>query len=191
LAQTILFTIHLELRLETYYHIEQTFVRGNYFLSRSDSIEPDLKIIELNSLINSYSENSIVKNLVRTEDRRFPFLGLVNLIDDLMITNVKKLSLANEIGFKKLAKNSIALQQNMKSILLNNRLIYHHRELSKDLQMDSNNPVPVDAKSALSFDPHFERCRKFWENASKGPQVSDPRLAVFFSGGLLRCIFLA
>ncbi|KAA1089339.1 hypothetical protein PGT21_014354 [Puccinia graminis f. sp. tritici] len=171
LAQTILFTIHLELRLETYYHIEQTFVRGNYFLSRSDSIEPDLKIIELNSLINSYSESSIVKNLVRTEDRRFPFLGLVNLIDDLMITNVKKLSLANEIGFKKLAKNSIALQQNMKSILLNNRLLYHHQELSKDLQMDSNNILPVDSKASLSFDLNFERCRKFWENASKGPQA--------------------
>ncbi|OAV94393.1 hypothetical protein PTTG_03089 [Puccinia triticina 1-1 BBBD Race 1] len=170
LAQTIMFTMHLELRLETYYHIQQTFVRGNYFLSRSDSIEPDAKIIELNSLISSYSESSILKNLVRTEDRRFPFLGLVNLIDDLMISNVKKLSLANEIGFKKLAKNAIALQQNMKSVLLSNRLLYP-QEPSNDLQMDSNIILPIDAKSSLTLDLNFERCRKFWEIASKGPQA--------------------
>ncbi|KNE97124.1 hypothetical protein PSTG_09550 [Puccinia striiformis f. sp. tritici PST-78] len=173
LAQTILFTIHLEFRLETYYHIDQTFVRGNYFLSRSDSIEPDLKIIELNSLINSYSENSIIKNFTRASDRRFPFMGLVNLIDDLMIINVKKLKTANEIGFKKLTKNSIALQQNMKSILLNKHLLFQHLPQDQDQQHDSKNlSVALQDKSPLpTFDLTFERCRKFWEIASKGPQA--------------------
>jgi len=174
LAQTILFTIHLEIRLETYYHIEQTFARGNYLLSRSDSIEPDSKIIELNSLINSYSERSIMMSLTRIDDRRFPFLGLVRLMDDLMIINVKKLRVANEIGFKKLAKNSIALQQNMKSVLLNNYLyppVTDRQDLSQDPQPDSTNRSDVDSKSSLKVDLNFERCKKFWEIASKGPQA--------------------
>ncbi|PLW42165.1 hypothetical protein PCANC_08604 [Puccinia coronata f. sp. avenae] len=171
LAQTILFTIHLEFRLETYYHIEQAFVRGNYLLSRSDSVEPDSKIIELNSLINTYSEYSVIKSLTRHDDRRFPFLGLVNLIDDLMIMNVKQLTLANEIGFKKLTKNSIALQQNLKSVLLDTHLNptpTGREDIPKDRQLD---PTTLDPKSSLTIDLSFERCRKFWEIASKGPQA--------------------
>jgi hypothetical protein len=125
-------------------------------------------------LINTYSEYSVIKSLTRHDDRRFPFLGLVNLIDDLMIMNVKQLTLANEIGFKKLTKNSIALQQNLKSVLLDTHLNptpTDREDIPKDRQLD---PTTLDPKSSLTIDLSFERCRKFWEIASKGPQVSDP-----------------
>lgn len=169
LAQTILFTIYLELRLDVQYYIDQAFSCGNYCLSKSDTIEPDPQISELNSLLRSYSDNSIIPNLMRMNDRKFLFISLFHLQIELMVSNVKKLTAVTRFGFEKLSKNAVALQQNMKSVFLSNRLYYNqsNQELHPITEGSNSQRLPP----VPSLELNFERCRKFWEMASHGPQA--------------------
>ncbi|MBW0461217.1 hypothetical protein O181_000932 [Austropuccinia psidii MF-1] len=160
LAQTILFTLHLELRLQAYHYINLTFKDGTYFLNSSDSTEPEPKIVELNSLINS-SENSINESLNQSE-KQFIFNGLVNLMNELMIDQIIKLKIGNELGFKKIYRNVVSLEQNMKSLINRNFFDHHNQSRKENLISES--------KSELSYGD-FEKSRKFWEMGSNGHQA--------------------
>ncbi|KAG0144745.1 hypothetical protein CROQUDRAFT_46818 [Cronartium quercuum f. sp. fusiforme G11] len=155
LAQTILFTLHLELRLQAYHHLGKTSRSGQYFLSPSDSTEPDPCVIELNSLVSS-SEAALTPALSESQ-RRFVILGFGYLLNRLLINTVLKLRIGNEYGFQKMYKNVLALQQNMKTL--------------KSGEFDDERPEDGVGYHDRSMHADFERSRKFWEMASKGPDA--------------------
>lgn len=162
LAQTILFTLHLELRLQAYHFLGKTSQEGQYFLTPSDSTEPDPNIIELNSILSS-SEAALTSALSKPQ-RNFVLLGFGSHLNRLLINTVLRLKIGNEHGFRKMYKNVLALQQNMKTL---------KSEDEDEIQRlgDKDGQIQPVGKLEKVMNVNFERSRKFWEMASKGPDA--------------------
>lgn len=69
-------------------------------------------------------------------------------MDHLLISNSRHIRLANQNGLRKMRRNILALQQNLKNI--------------------GDSPLEVD----------FDRSRKFWEVFGEGPAVSYRRFCM-------------
>jgi len=48
--------------------------------------------------------------------RRFVFAGLADLIEHLLISNAQHVRMANDFGIKKIMRNTLALQQSIRTI---------------------------------------------------------------------------
>lgn len=77
--------------------------------------------------------------------RRFVFEGLSSLMDGLLIRNSRHIRLANEHGQRKMLRNILALQQNLKTL--------------------GDEPLEVN----------FDRSRRFWDLFVQGPKVRSGR----------------
>ncbi|KAH9809428.1 hypothetical protein DFH28DRAFT_905383, partial [Melampsora americana] len=159
LAQTILFTLHHELRLQAYHFLGKTTEEGQYFLTPSDSTEPDRNIIELNSILSS-SEAALTSALSKPE-RNFILLGFGSLLNRLLINTVLRLKIGNEYGFRKMYKNVLALQQNMKTL-------NGEEEEDENESERMGEEEEVERSRRFKNGVNFERSRKFWEMGSKG-----------------------
>lgn len=156
LADTILFTMRLEVRLRTMHHLDKATRDGVYHLFE-DTAEPDPSVVDLNSNLAEFDECAATTlaaperryvrfsrartRLIPVVFARFLFEGLSTLMDQLLISNSRYIRLANAFGLSKMLRNILALQQNLKNI--------------------GDAPLEVD----------FERSRKFWEVFGRGPQV--------------------
>ncbi|KAI8454241.1 hypothetical protein BY996DRAFT_4582113 [Phakopsora pachyrhizi] len=160
LSQRIIYILRLDLRISSYYYIDLSFKEGDYYLSPSDSVEPDSNIIELSSIISN--SESLISKLFRTMREDYMIFGLSNLLNRLMIESVLKLKVGNEIGFQKMTRNLIALKQSMKTIFM-----------EQDDYLDNDDEaIEVDENfKSFRVEKDFESCKKFWEAASHGTKA--------------------
>lgn len=113
LADMVLFTLRLEIRLRTMHYLDKATRDGVYQL-QEDILEPDPSVVDLNSDLAECDE--LVGHAFVPRSRRFVFEGLSPLMDDLLIRNARHIRLANEFGQHKMLRNILALQQNLKTL---------------------------------------------------------------------------
>lgn len=123
-------------------------------MTPSDSTDPDPNIIELNSLI--LGTEAALSSTISAPQRHLVLSGFGHFLNRLLINSVLSLKIGNEYGFRKMYRNVLALQQNMKT-----------------MRRDDEDQLPELASSngSLMYSD-FERSRKFWELAASGPDVS-------------------
>lgn len=113
LADLILVTIRIDLRCRSMYYLDCSMRHGNYAIDREAS-EPDGHVVDLNAELTEV-ERSLLTS-VSGPARRFIFVGLGSLIDQLLITNARLLRLPTAFGIKKINRTMLALQQCIRSI---------------------------------------------------------------------------
>ncbi|SGY79129.1 BQ5605_C008g05051 [Microbotryum silenes-dioicae] len=137
LANLVLFTLRLEIRLRTIHYLDKATRDGVYQLAE-DIAEPDPSVVDLNSDLAECDE--CAATTLAEPERKFIFEGLSLLMDQLLISNARHIRLANQFGLKKMFRNILALQQNLKNL--------------------GDAPLQVN----------FDRSRKFWDVFGRGPK---------------------
>lgn len=105
----------------------------------TDAAEPDASIVELNAELAACDE--CAASTLPSQERIFLLEGLPFLIDSLLVSNSRYIVRANKYGAKKMMRNILALQQNLKNL--------------------GDRPTDVS----------LDRSRKFWEMFDREPKV--------------------
>ncbi|KAI0375224.1 hypothetical protein BV20DRAFT_1009421 [Pilatotrama ljubarskyi] len=113
LAELILYTIRIDIRCRVIHHLDLALRHGIYRIER-EAAEPDPHIVDLNTELGS-CDASLTSTLPELH-RRFVFEGIGHLMQHLLISNARFIQSANELGIKKMMRNMLALQQNIKTI---------------------------------------------------------------------------
>ncbi|SCV70809.1 BQ2448_3571 [Microbotryum intermedium] len=113
LANLVLFTLRLEIRLRTIHYLDKATRDGVYQLAE-DIAEPDPSVVDLNSDLAECDE--CAATTLAEPERKFIFEGLSLLMDQLLISNARHIRLANQFGLSKMLRNILALQQNLKNL---------------------------------------------------------------------------
>ncbi|EIW64251.1 exocyst subunit SEC8 [Trametes versicolor FP-101664 SS1] len=113
LAELILYTIRIDVRCRVIHHLDLALRHGIYRIER-EAAEPDPHIIDLNTEIGN-SDASLTSSLPEVQ-RKFVFEGMGHLMQHLVISNARFIQSANALGIKKMMRNMLALQQNIKTI---------------------------------------------------------------------------
>ncbi|BGP15461.1 exocyst subunit [Rhodosporidiobolus nylandii] len=113
LANVVLYTLRLEIRLRTMHYLDKATRDGVYQLAE-DIQEPDPSIVDLNSNLAECDE--VAAGTLGEGERKFIFEGLSLLMDSLLIHNARYIRLANRFGQAKMLRNILALQQNLKNL---------------------------------------------------------------------------
>ncbi|GAA5829923.1 hypothetical protein JCM11251_007933 [Rhodosporidiobolus azoricus] len=113
LANVVLYTLRLEIRLRTMHYLDKATRDGVYQL-QEDIQEPDPSIVDLNSNLAECDE--VAAGTLGEGERKFIFDGLSLLMDSLLVHNARYIRLANAAGQSKMLRNILALQQNLKNL---------------------------------------------------------------------------
>ncbi|KAJ6509353.1 exocyst complex component sec8 [Mycena vitilis] len=113
LSELILDSIRIDIRCRTIHYLESALRFGNYSIER-EAGEPDPHVVDLN---NELSEcNDFASTCLPKRERQFVFMGLSNLMEQLLISGARHLRLPTAFGIKKLMRNILALQQSIKTL---------------------------------------------------------------------------
>ncbi|KAL9091930.1 MAG: hypothetical protein Q9165_004682 [Trypethelium subeluteriae] len=112
LADLVLRTLHLELRVHTLHHLTSSLT-GAYALSCPVG-EPDSGILTLNADLNGFDEE--LSTYFRLAQRRFVTTGLGALMDALLLHAAARVNTMNEHGCGRMQLGILVLQQNLKNI---------------------------------------------------------------------------
>lgn len=113
LAEIILHTIRIDIRCRTMHYLDAAMRLGNYNIDH-EAGEPDPYIVDLNTEISNCNE--FVSAAMLKEDHRFVFAGLEHLMEQLLISNARHVRMANGFGIRKIIRNTLALQQSVRTI---------------------------------------------------------------------------
>ncbi|KAG2192041.1 hypothetical protein INT46_011644 [Mucor plumbeus] len=114
LAETCLFTLRLEGRCHTMYYLEMAVRDGNYHLE-DETFEPDPYVITLNSDLMELDD--CINASLPPKDELFAFDGLPGLIVHILISEATYIKRLNSNGVQKMARNILALQQNLSNFV--------------------------------------------------------------------------
>ncbi|KAG2350162.1 hypothetical protein BDR05DRAFT_978965 [Suillus weaverae] len=113
LAEIILHTIRIDIRCRTMHYLDAAMRLGNYNIDH-EAGEPDPYVVDLNTEISNCNE--FVSAAMLKEEHRFVFAGLEQLMEHLLISNARHVRMANEFGIRKIIRNTLALQQSVRTI---------------------------------------------------------------------------
>ncbi|WFC96136.1 Xaa-Pro aminopeptidase [Malassezia brasiliensis] len=113
LAQFILLTLRVELRLKALHALRLAFTEGTYIVD-GGALEPDSHVLEWNSELTAFSE--LLKDTLSAEHQQFVLDGLDVLLDAVMVEGVRSVRAINRHGVTKMLRNILSLQQNLKNL---------------------------------------------------------------------------
>ncbi|KAF8213248.1 exocyst complex component sec8 [Mycena galopus ATCC 62051] len=113
LSELILDTLRTDIRCRTIHYLESSLRYGNYSLER-EAGEPDPHVVDLNNELGECSD--FASTCLAKRERQFVFMGLSNLMEQLLISGARHLSLPTAFGIKKIMRNILALQQRIKTL---------------------------------------------------------------------------
>ncbi|KIJ46391.1 hypothetical protein M422DRAFT_66747 [Sphaerobolus stellatus SS14] len=113
LAEAVLFTFRTDIRCRAIHHLTLSLRRGNYQLDQ-EPVEPDPHIVELNIEIGRCDDAAVAS--LPDKERKFVFEGLGAVMEQVLITGSRQVRLVNEFGIKKILRNVVSLQQNLKTL---------------------------------------------------------------------------
>ncbi|KAG0704359.1 Sec8 exocyst complex component-specific domain-containing protein [Suillus ampliporus] len=113
LAEIILHTIRIDIRCRTIHYLDAAMRLGNYNIDH-EAGEPDPYIVDLNAEISKCNE--FVSAAMLKEEHQFVFSGLEHLMEHLLISNARHVRMANDFGVRKIMRNTLALQQSVRTI---------------------------------------------------------------------------
>ncbi|ODQ52476.1 hypothetical protein SAICODRAFT_57779 [Saitoella complicata NRRL Y-17804] len=115
LAESVLLTLRIEMRLHVTYHLELALTDGNYSLDEK-TVEPDPHVSNLNTDLVLLDER--LSGALPNWEYRFVTKGMAVLIDELLVTLAgESIRLINKVGVLKMMHNILALQQNLKNFV--------------------------------------------------------------------------
>ncbi|KAJ7071200.1 exocyst complex component sec8 [Mycena amicta] len=113
LSELILDSIRIDIRCRAIHYLESSLKFGNYTIER-EAGEPDPHVVDLN---NELSEcNDFASTCLPKRERRFVFMGLSNLMEQILISGARHLRLPTPFGIKKILRNILALQQSIRTL---------------------------------------------------------------------------
>ncbi|CCL98507.1 uncharacterized protein FIBRA_00506 [Fibroporia radiculosa] len=118
LAELIIYTLRIDVRCRAIHHLDLALKHGVYKTEREVS-EPDPNIIDLNIELGRCDEWA--SSALPGKERRYMFEGLGLLLERLLISNARHIRTMNAFGIKKMTRNMLALQQNIKTITQDNQ----------------------------------------------------------------------
>ncbi|KAG1749817.1 Sec8 exocyst complex component-specific domain-containing protein [Suillus paluster] len=113
LAEIVLHTIRIDIRCRTMHYLDAAMRLGNYNIDH-EAGEPDPYIVDLNVEISKCNE--FVSAAMLKEEHQFVFSGLEHLMEHLLISNARHVRMANDFGVRKIMRNTLALQQSVRTI---------------------------------------------------------------------------
>ncbi|KDQ63373.1 hypothetical protein JAAARDRAFT_169127 [Jaapia argillacea MUCL 33604] len=113
LAELILYTIRIDIRCRVIHYLDLSMRQGSYRLDR-EATEPDPYVIDLNNELVECDD--AVSSALPQRQQRFVFEGLGYLIEHVLISDARHIHLANDAGVKKVIRNMVAVQQNLRTI---------------------------------------------------------------------------
>ncbi|KAK7064373.1 Sec8 exocyst complex component-specific domain-containing protein [Favolaschia claudopus] len=113
LSELILDTLRIDIRCRAIHYLESSLRFGNYSIDR-EAGEPDPHVIDLNNELGECSD--FATTCLPKPQRQFVFMGLSNLMEQLLIAGARHLRVPTAFGIKKILRNILALQQSIKSL---------------------------------------------------------------------------
>lgn len=169
LSHLVLFTLRLEVRARTIHHLDLAINEGNYLVEDA-VLEPDPHIVDLNAELASLDD--IFAETILPQHHRFLFSGLASLMDLQLCKAVRKIRYINRHGLTKMIRNIMALQQNLRNIVVVNETISGAGSKPagpEDGAGGATNPIEGKPFTVVAVNDGFERCRKLWELVGKTP----------------------
>ncbi|KAH9836975.1 Sec8 exocyst complex component-specific domain-containing protein [Rhodofomes roseus] len=116
LAELILYALRIDIRCRATHYIDLALRHGIYKVDREVG-EPDPNVIDLNVELSKCDDWA--SSTLPERERRYVFEGLPHLMERLLISNARLIRSLNAFGIKKMNRNMLALQQNIKTITQN------------------------------------------------------------------------
>ncbi|PIL31730.1 hypothetical protein GSI_06434 [Ganoderma sinense ZZ0214-1] len=119
LAELIIYTIRIDIRCRVIHHLDLALrhltldSKGIYRIER-EAGEPDPHVVDLNTELGNC--DACLGSTLPDVQRKFAFEGMGHLMQHLLISNARYIHAANVYGIKKMNRNMLALQQNIKTI---------------------------------------------------------------------------
>ncbi|KZT75066.1 hypothetical protein DAEQUDRAFT_742424 [Daedalea quercina L-15889] len=113
LAELVLYTLRIDVRCRAMHFIDLALRHGIYKTEREVS-EPDPNVIDLNVELSKCDDWA--SSTLPEKERRYMFEGLPHLMERLLISKARLIRGLNAFGIKKMNRNMLALQQNIKTI---------------------------------------------------------------------------
>ncbi|KAH9937245.1 Sec8 exocyst complex component-specific domain-containing protein [Fomitopsis serialis] len=123
LAELVMYTLRIDIRCRATHFIDLALRHGIYKVEREVS-EPDPNVIDLNVELSKCDDWA--SSTLPERERRYMFEGLPHLMERLLISKARHIRALNAFGIKKMNRNMLALQQNIKTMTQN----------SNDLEFD-------------------------------------------------------
>ncbi|KAJ7169705.1 exocyst complex component sec8 [Mycena filopes] len=108
LSELILDSIRIDIRCRTIHYLEST-LRHNV-----KQASPIPHVVDLNNELGEC--NDFASTCLPKRERQFVFMGLSNLMEELLISGARHLRLPTPFGIKKIMRNILALQQSIKTL---------------------------------------------------------------------------
>lgn len=169
LSHLVLFTLRLEVRARTIHHLDLAINEGNYLVEDA-VLEPDPHIVDLNAELASLDD--IFAETILPQHHRFLFSGLASLMDLQLCKAIRKVRFINRHGLTKMIRNIMALQQNLRNIVVVNETISGAGSKPtgpEDGAGGATNAGEEKPFTIVAVNDGFERCRKLWELVGKTP----------------------
>ncbi|KAI0785469.1 Sec8 exocyst complex component-specific domain-containing protein [Irpex lacteus] len=154
LSESILHTVRVDIRCRVMHHLDLALRQGNYRLDVEAS-EPDPHVVDLNTELTRCDD--FAATTLPSKERRFVFEGLSHLMQSLLLSKAKYIRTANVNGIRKMMRNILALQQNIKIIALENHHVDFERVKRYYALFTLSPPDLLDAirkKQEFSFDEY-------------------------------------
>ncbi|TBU63725.1 Sec8 exocyst complex component-specific domain-containing protein [Dichomitus squalens] len=113
LAELIIDTIRIDIRCRVIHHLDLALRHGIYRIER-EAGEPDPHIVDLNTELGNC--DACLTATLPDVERKFAFEGMGHLMQHLLVSNARYIHSVNVYGIKKMNRNMLALQQNIKTI---------------------------------------------------------------------------
>ncbi|KZT30767.1 hypothetical protein NEOLEDRAFT_1159877 [Neolentinus lepideus HHB14362 ss-1] len=113
LGELMLYSIRMDVRCRTIHYLDVSMRQGNYVLD-DESTEPDAYVVDLNKELIDCEE--YITSSLPLRRQYFVFEGLGQLMEHLLISNARHIHRANPYGVRKIMRNMVALQQNLRTI---------------------------------------------------------------------------
>ncbi|EPQ60468.1 exocyst complex component sec8 [Gloeophyllum trabeum ATCC 11539] len=113
LSELMLYSMRIDVRCRTIHYLDMSMREGNYVLDEEPR-EPDAYVVDLNKELVECEE--FITSSLPPAQQFFVFEGLGQLMEHLLISNARHIHRANAFGIRKVLRNMIALQQNLRSL---------------------------------------------------------------------------
>ncbi|XP_055641900.1 exocyst complex component 4 isoform X2 [Toxorhynchites rutilus septentrionalis] len=116
LANTCLLVLHLEVRVQCFHYLKSNpsdkFKSNNP--NKSDSLEPDAKVLKLTKVLSDMDE--ALSSTLHTRKTKYIFEGLAHLASRILIMTANSMESIDHAGVQRMCRNALALQQTLSSI---------------------------------------------------------------------------
>ena len=114
MSEICLLCIHIEIRLNCYYHLYPMFQHTSYDIRGLDSMEHDNNVARVMKDIDVAEEN--LSSSLQPEKYRYVFEGVGSFIAAILITGSKFIKRISAAGIKKMCRNIFTMQQQLTNI---------------------------------------------------------------------------